>query len=980
MMSAERRPSDFFVAGGTLRPDAPSYVKRPADDELFDRALRGEFCYVLTPRQMGKSSLMARTARRLRERGVRTAIVDLTSIGANVTPDQWYLSLLTQLQRRLRLAVHPVAWWRERAGLTHVRRLIDFLHDMVLTEIEGRVVVFIDEIDSTLSLDFRDDFFAAIRAVYNARAGDPAFERLTFVLLGVAAPTDLISDQARTPFNIGQGIGLGEFSRADAAVLQAGLKAACPGQGAAVFDRIYHWTGGHPYLTQKLCLAVVERDEHRWTDERVDALVEDLFLTEEARSEANLKFVQSNVLDHPRRTELLKLYGQVLKQGARGIKDDGQSPLHNRLKLSGIVRAEDGRLRVRNQVYRRVFDRAWVREHTAVNWARVVAGGAILVALLALGALLYNTWVDIRVSRCVDDFYQAAAPGERVTDLARIFRARGLFGPGDYDYRARELFYGLTTAEQVALFDARDVAGADLVAVVSGLYVMGGDTALLEGMRDALDRLAGATGERMQGEIGSWLQARVWAGQGRYAEARAAYDDAIGLNGDNPATRYERAVVLVALTEYPLALDDLDQAVAVARRVAAPTPTPLPETSAPTERASYTPSDLTPHSTVVDITPVDPTAILTVERTVPAGGTETPGPTATPVPTSTVVPGEPVAVASGFGSWGAMIGAVRDLIHTTPGLVEALVGASSEAYPNLQEAGLASIVQTRSADGMTMVYVPGGTFPMGSDDDDMDYALQLCNEYRDDCQRSWFESEQPVHEVTLDGFWLDQTEVTVTQFRQFVAETGYETDAEREGWSWAWTGTEWAQVDGADWYHPHGPDEDVQNSHPVVHVSWNDAMSYCEWAGARLPTEAEWEYTARGSEGRIYPWGNTFDCSLGNFDDEMVLDDYVVSGGEGCDEYVWTAPVGSFSEGASWCDALDVAGNVSEWVADWYGDYPTESQTNPTGTTDGDNKVLRGGSFHFSQNHLRAASRNDSPPSYRYDSLGFRCVTTAPGQ
>ena len=336
-----------------------------------------------------------------------------------------------------------------------------------------------------------------------------------------------------------------------------------------------------------------------------------------------------------------------------------------------------------------------------------------------------------------------------------------------------------------------------------------------------------------------------------------------------------------------------------------------------------------------------------------------------------------------------MIGAVRDLIHATPGLVEVLASASSEAYPNLREAGLASITgitKTRPADGMTMVYVPGGTFPMGSDDDDVDDVLQLCNEYRDNCQRSWFENEQPVHEVTLGGFWLDQTEVTVAQFRQFVTGTGYETEAEREGWSWAWSGTEWVQVDGADWQHPQWPDSDVQDSHPVVSVSWNDAAAYCEWAGGRLPTEAEWEYAARGTEGRIYPWGDAFDCSLGNFDDETVLDDYVVPGGEGCDGYVRTAPVGSFPGGASWCDAFDMAGNVWEWVNDWYDSayystYPVDGwPNNPTGPADGTFKVLRGGGWTNIWHYVRAAYRGPDTPPYRHDTVGIRCAGVAPGQ
>jgi hypothetical protein len=238
-MAAEVPPTDFFVAGGTLNAEAPSYAKRPADDELFELASSGQFCYVLTPRQMGKSSLMIRIARRLADQGIRAAVVDLTQIGVDATAEQWYLGLLSQLKRSLRLSVDPTAWWQERGALSPAQRFTDFLRDVVLTEIQARVVIFIDEIDSTLKCDFRDDFFAAVRAMYNARAEEPCFERLTFVMLGVASPPDLIRDPTRTPFNIGQAIALDEFSLTDAAVLQSGLEQKFPGRG-----------GGHlrPYL------------------------------------------------------------------------------------------------------------------------------------------------------------------------------------------------------------------------------------------------------------------------------------------------------------------------------------------------------------------------------------------------------------------------------------------------------------------------------------------------------------------------------------------------------------------------------------------------------------------------------------------------------------------------------------------------------------------------------------------------------------
>ena len=386
-MSAGLQPSDYFVAGGTLRSDSPSYVKRPTDDELFSLALGGKFCYVLTPRQMGKSSLMVRTAQRLHSEGIHTAIIDLTRIGTTIGEERWYLSLLSQLQRRLGLSGDPQAWWQRRSEQGYVPRFIDFLRDVVLAEVEGQIVIFIDEIDTTLNLDFRDDFFAAIRAMYNARADDPEFERVTFVLLGVASPSDLITGAERTPFNIGHGIELQEFSQPDASVLLKGLEAACPGQGEAIFNRIHYWTNGHPYLTQKLCLAVAESRKEHWIDEEVDQLVDEMFISAETRRETNLQFVQETILTHPLRHELLRLYRDVIR--GRRIQDNRQSPVQTQLMLSGLVKVEHGSLSARNKIYLRVFDLQWVRRHTEVNWAAIVAGVAATVAVLAVGLLLF---------------------------------------------------------------------------------------------------------------------------------------------------------------------------------------------------------------------------------------------------------------------------------------------------------------------------------------------------------------------------------------------------------------------------------------------------------------------------------------------------------------------------------------------------------------------------------------------------------------
>ncbi|TEU10334.1 MAG: hypothetical protein E3J21_26625, partial [Anaerolineales bacterium] len=245
----------IYTIGGTVQASGGTYISREADEELLQLCQAGEFCYVLTPRQMGKSSLMVATMERLDAEGFHSVEIDLTKIGtelSGLTAEQWYLGLIEFVVDQLDLDVDYVAWWDERARLGPTQRLSQFLWQVVLEQVSEPVVIFIDEIDSTLNLDFTDDFFAAIRACYNARASDPAFKRLSFVLLGVATPTDLIKDPTRTPFNIGRRVDLTDFAPREAIPLAAGLDLP-PVEAGQVLTWILDWTGGHPYLTQRLC-------------------------------------------------------------------------------------------------------------------------------------------------------------------------------------------------------------------------------------------------------------------------------------------------------------------------------------------------------------------------------------------------------------------------------------------------------------------------------------------------------------------------------------------------------------------------------------------------------------------------------------------------------------------------------------------------------------------------------------------------------
>jgi formylglycine-generating enzyme required for sulfatase activity len=239
--------------------------------------------------------------------------------------------------------------------------------------------------------------------------------------------------------------------------------------------------------------------------------------------------------------------------------------------------------------------------------------------------------------------------------------------------------------------------------------------------------------------------------------------------------------------------------------------------------------------------------------------------------------------------------------------------------------------------GVPMVYIPAGSFQMGSDDGNA--------------------SEKPMHRVILDAYYIDQYEVTNTRYAQCVDGGVCSAPMVAESFS-------------RESYYGNA----TYANYPVIWVDWFAAQTYCEWRDARLPTEAEWEKAARGEDGFIYPWGNEFDGSLANFcDTNCEFEMRIIAFNDG---YLETAPIGSFPGGVSPYNIFDMAGNVWEWVADWFDDtyYANAPENNPTGSEVGSKRVIRGGSWDNQPEGLRTFLRNEIEPILGSNNIGFRCV------
>ncbi|MBP0020106.1 MAG: AAA family ATPase [Cyanobacteria bacterium SBLK] len=369
LLRSGEEPSNFdYQVGGSLPMDAPTYVVRAADRQLYKASMKGEFCTILNSRQMGKSSLRVQMVKQLKNAGISCAAIDLSGISdRQVRPEHWYAGLAYLLVKAFHLsdAVNLRSWWRDRDLLSPSQRLSEFIETVLLPNIPGKIAIFIDEIDTVLNLDFdTDPLFKILRYCYNQRAEIPDYNRLTFVLLGAASPYQLIQNKSTTAFNIGQKIKLAYFRQHEVQPLLYGLSERVTNP-QTLLTEILAWTGGQPFLTQKLCQLIRNHPSPIPTDregEWLEELVRSHILTDwETQDEPqHLRTIRDYLLqDRQKAVRLLEIYEQILEQTEiLAIENIEQADL----LISGLVINRSGILQVGNRIYQSIFDRAWIEK------------------------------------------------------------------------------------------------------------------------------------------------------------------------------------------------------------------------------------------------------------------------------------------------------------------------------------------------------------------------------------------------------------------------------------------------------------------------------------------------------------------------------------------------------------------------------------------------------------------------------------------
>jgi formylglycine-generating enzyme required for sulfatase activity len=921
------QPRELKV-GGPVDSAEQLYVSRDADQEFLDLLKAGEFVNVVTSRQMGKTSLVYHAMALLAPQGYRFAYYDLSNLRSETDSRRYFQTLVGEIARELDAVIDLDAFWAQRGNQTVSQGFIDFFRQ-ALANSTGQVIVVLDEIDSTLEQDFTDDLFTAIRSIYTARPREAVFKRLTFCLVGVATPNELVKSPRTTPYNIGRTIWLRDFDpgRDNLARLALTLNADAS-IASQLFERVLHWTGGQPYLTAWMCDEL--RREGAREQQAVDALVEGSLsslnrLRSDAHFEQTQRFMSERVSNG---AEVLGLYERILR-GERET-DQAANLAYAHLKLSGLVkRDENGFLVTRNRIYERLFNLEWVqksRPKQEIRRARrfgYVAAAALAVALIG-GAVYYQTSVVPLQQReaarselqklqvtLIDDFRgwtEVRLPAQGGRDVLQ--RALPYLETLSSGRDARPLSLDLSGVENVNLDALASLGGLRRLNLsrtrgVAGLVPL----QRLTGLRQLSIMETGVTNLGPLATLAELEDLDI---------SRTSVEDLAPLAKLANLKRLSAPMTQVASLGPLAGLENLEALDVSFTNVRDLGPLAVLSKLQQLDLSNTGVADLAPLGKLMALRELNLSRtkvrkdglsslqVLTTLRTLALDGTG----------------------IRDFNADGRIAGVkvLQDSAPRKPGAAYR-AGDSFRDCPECPQ----------------MVVVPAGSFLMGSPANEAG---------RDD-------DEGPQRTVTIArAFAVGKFEVRFDEWMQCVLEE------------------ECRMVSDESW---------GRGLRPVVNVSWNDAKRYVAWLAKktgkpyRLLTEAEWEYAARAGSLTARYWGNSEleACQYANVADRTAKKKYKDWTFLDCeDKYAEAAPVGAFRPNGF--GLYDMLGNAWEWVEDCYHNSYRDRPVDGSAwmTKECQDRVVRGGGWKFEPHFVRSASRSRGTPEDRGDPLGFRVART----
>jgi len=385
--NSAKSETEFFTVGPPLHAVRTGYIRRNADEVLYDSIIAGHDAHVLASARSGKTSLIAATSARLQNNHYHVATLDLAQIGerdAGADPGRWYYSIAYRLLRQLRIKFELQTWWQDKSILSNRQRLVEFYNDAILANTQHSVVIFIDELQCVEDLPFAQELLASIRSAHNSLATEPEFSRLIFVLCGECDPQILVTNEVFSPFDRMRAVHLDDFSRQDLEAFSTELNLS-PRDASRALDRIFYWTGGQPYLSQKLARAVARDRISGDIEGHVDRMADHQLGGRSAlHNEPHMAHIHHRIVDDEKDFEaLLNTYGRLRK--GINVPFDPESRQQRKLIAVGLVISDTaGNLRVRNRLYASVFTARWANENLPIRWQGPARAAAILITLVAI--------------------------------------------------------------------------------------------------------------------------------------------------------------------------------------------------------------------------------------------------------------------------------------------------------------------------------------------------------------------------------------------------------------------------------------------------------------------------------------------------------------------------------------------------------------------------------------------------------------------